>query len=305
MMVILATLLGGALAAIVVGLAVRRWPFADPAAEVSGTVGRKLDRDRRLRFVRARLDPNAATGLALTAASICVILGGVVAGVLFYLVRARVGGLDADTAVAQWAATHASGASTALLRFLTLLGSTAVVIGVGLIVGAIEYRRIRSGSMWVFLILAIGGDLLVVNLIKAGVARARPAIDPLTSFSGSSFPSGHTAAAAVCYSAIALVLSRGRTPRTRAMLAGLAAGIAVAVGMSRMLLGVHWLTDVIAGLAVGWAWFALCAIAVGGRLLEFGAAAHTASGPNGKHDGSPGHTESDSSHEALNAGRFP
>ena len=272
-MVILVTLLGSTLTAIVVGVAVWRWPSADPAAEVSGHVGRKLQRDRGPGFLRARLDPTTLTGLALTVASICVIVGGVVAGILFYLVRSRVGGLDADTAVADWAATHASNASTTLLRALTMLGSTPVVVGVGLVVGVFEYRRIPSRSLWLFLTLAIGGDILVVNLIKAGVARARPAIDPLTSFAGSSFPSGHTAAAAACYSAVALVMSRGRAPRTRAVLAGIAAGIAVAVGMSRMLLGVHWLTDVIAGLAVGWAWSALCAIAVGGRLLTFGAAA--------------------------------
>ena len=60
------------------------------------------------------------------------------------------------------------------------------------------------------------------------------------------------------------------------MLPGLAAGIAVAVAASRVLLDVHWLTDVIAGLALGWAWFAVCAIAFGGRILRFGAAAETA-----------------------------
>jgi undecaprenyl-diphosphatase len=58
-------------------------------------------------------------------------------------------------------------------------------------------------------------------------------------------------------------------------LAGLAAGIAVAVAASRVLLDVHWLSDVIAGLALGWAWFAICGIAFGGRILRFGAAAET------------------------------
>ena len=52
---------------------------------------------------------------------------------------------------------------------------------------------------------------------------------------------------------------------------GIAVAIAVAVASSRVLLGVHWFTDVLAGLALGWAWFALGAIAFGGRLLRFGA----------------------------------
>jgi undecaprenyl-diphosphatase len=60
------------------------------------------------------------------------------------------------------------------------------------------------------------------------------------------------------------------------VIAGLAAGIAVGVAATRVLLDVHWLTDVIAGLSLGWAWFAVCAIAFGGRILRFGAAVEVA-----------------------------
>jgi undecaprenyl-diphosphatase len=57
----------------------------------------------------------------------------------------------------------------------------------------------------------------------------------------------------------------------QSLLAGAAVFVAIAVAASRVLLGVHWLSDVLGGLALGWAWFALCSIAFGGRLLRLGA----------------------------------
>jgi undecaprenyl-diphosphatase len=118
--------------------------------------------------------------------------------------------------------------------------------------------------------VVIIGEVILQNVTKVIVNRDRPNIHRLTGFSSSSFPSGHAMTAAAVFAAIALLVGRGRSPRTKAVLAGAAAGIAVAVATTRVFLGVHWLTDVIAGLAMGWAWFAICSIAFGGRVLSFG-----------------------------------
>lgn len=122
-----------------------------------------------------------------------------------------------------------------------------------------------------FLAVVIAGQSALANAVKWLVDRARPDLDPLGGFSGPSFPSGHATAAAAGFAAFALVLGRRRSGRTKALLAAGAAGVAAAVAATRVLLGVHWLSDVLAGLAMGWAWFAVCSIAFGGRLLRFGA----------------------------------
>jgi undecaprenyl-diphosphatase len=75
---------------------------------------------------------------------------------------------------------------------------------------------------------------------------------------------------------VALVLGSGAPSRTRAFLAGGAAGIAVLVACSRVFLGAHWTSDVIGGLMLGWIWFGLVAVAFGGRVLRLGAPAREA-----------------------------
>jgi membrane-associated phospholipid phosphatase len=150
------------------------------------------------------------------------------------------------------------------------LATTQGVAAIAVVVGAVEWIRVRSRAIPVFLAVVTLGDSLVTNAIKEVVARARPAIDPAAAALGPSFPSGHSSTAAAFFAALALLAGRRRTARTRAALAGAAVGVAVAVACSRVMLDLHWVSDVVAGLALGWGWFAACAIAFGGWLLEFG-----------------------------------
>jgi undecaprenyl-diphosphatase len=271
---VLLVLFGAAiLAGLLATLATRRWPAVDPSrAPVVAAQQTATHPAARRSFLRARIDPDTATGLGLTLALLGIVVGGVVLGVLAFLVRNSDAGVTGlDTSAATWGALHASTVSTFVLRVVTQFGATITITVLVIALSVLEYRRIPSRAMPAYLLAVVIGQLLISNLIKVLVARARPAIDPLAGFTGASFPSGHTTAAASFYAAAALVLGRGRSFRIRTILAGVAVGIAAAVGASRVLLGVHWFTDVLAGLALGWSWFAICSIAFGGRLMRFGA----------------------------------
>ena len=115
------------------------------------------------------------------------------------------------------------------------------------------------------------GEILLVNLTKYVVDRPRPDIAQLTGFSGSSFPSGHAAAAAATFAAVAFLIGRGRShAREGRSSPSLAVAIAVAVATTRVLLGVHWLTDVARRARARLGLVRALSIAFGGRVLRFG-----------------------------------
>jgi undecaprenyl-diphosphatase len=209
--------------------------------------------------------------LALTAALIVLVAGVVAFGLLIWMIRTNIGFAHFDLGAARFAAKHATPASTQALRDLSQLGGAAVLGPLAVVMCLAVVRRDRLVAVATFLLLSVGGQFAVVDLIKWIVDRARPNIDRLTGFSGPSFPSGHAAASAASFAAFALLLGIGRAPRTKATLAAVAVALAVGIASSRVFLGVHWLTDVLGGLAFGWTWFAVCSIAFGGRLLHFGA----------------------------------
>jgi membrane-associated phospholipid phosphatase len=224
-----------------------------------------------LRLVRGRLDPATATGLALTLALGLAIIGGLLIGLLAYLVRTSGTLVDVDNDVGQWGVDNATSWSTEALQLVTELGGTYFVIVALVAVALFEYRRIPNRWVPVFLVTVVAGEIILINTIKEILDRVRPTFNPIAETLGPSFPSGHSGLAAAFYAAAALALARKRSPRTRALLAGGAVAIAVGVACSRVLLGVHWMSDVIAGLAFGWGWFGICAIAFGGRFLVLGA----------------------------------
>jgi membrane-associated phospholipid phosphatase len=232
-----------------------------------------------------RMDPQMLTGLALTAASALLIAGGFVVAVLAYLVRGNSELRSIDSSAADWGNEHATHLSTRLLTWVTDFGDLPLFAVVGVVALAYELRR--SPNRWIvpFVLVVVIGDKLITNVIKELADRARPTLNPIAETLGPSFPSGHSSTAASFYAALALVLARGRSPRTRALLAGAAGGIAVAVASSRVLLDFHWVSDVVAGVMLGWAWFALCAIAFGGRHMRFAEPMEqsvTASGPSAR-----------------------
>jgi undecaprenyl-diphosphatase len=146
-----------------------------------------------------------------------------------------------------------------------------VVVPITVVVAIVAVWRYRSAAVVGFLLFVVGGQFAVADLIKWIVDRTRPNIDRLTGFNGPSFPSGHATTAAATFAAFALLAGMRRSSRAKAAFAAVAVALAVGIACTRVFLGVHWLTDVLAGLALGWAWFALGSIAFGGRLLRFGA----------------------------------
>jgi membrane-associated phospholipid phosphatase len=256
-----------------------RYPREHPATieAVAGLVEQVAAPRTRLRaWLRTRADPASATGLALSFALGLVIAGGCLVAALAYLVRANHALLALDSAAADWGSRHASSFSQRGLELVTQLGDTRAVVALAVALVAVESLRAPSRYLVPFLITVMLGNHWITTAVKDLADRVRPTLNPIAHTLGPSFPSGHSSTAAAFFAAAALILGRRRGPRARTILVGGAVGVAVAVAVSRLLLDVHWASDVVAGLALGWAWFGVCAIAFGGRLLRFGATAEAA-----------------------------
>ena len=194
------------------------------------------------------------SGGALLLVLVAWALGELITGTLAPVV---VDGLDRPTM--RWVAENRHQTLDEAMKATTHLGDRVAVTAVlgAALVAAIVYRSLRWAGF--FLSASVGALLLSVT-IKHLVDRPRPDFDRLVEIGGLSFPSGHATAAAICYGAIALAAVASRT-RPRLLVALVCAVIAVAVAVSRVWIGVHYPTDVAAGLVCGSAWLALAYLA--------------------------------------------
>lgn len=154
-------------------------------------------------------------------------------------------------------AVHDRPALLAVLRVVTLFGGTVVLTLVATAAVAFVATRGRRRLATFLVVTALGGWLLS-SLVKLAVARPRPVVDHevATAF-GKSFPSGHAMSSTVVYGAVLvalLPLVRRRAGRRATVAAALV--VVLAVGSSRLLLGVHFLSDVVGGYVLGLAWLA-------------------------------------------------
>jgi len=147
------------------------------------------------------------------------------------------------------------------VKAVTWLGSGGVlwtVIGAAAIVLALR----RRWRLAIYLLVTGAGALVLDPVLKSLVGRLRPVVaHPVAYGAGNSFPSGHSLGSIVCYGALLVVFLPAARGRWRSTLRIVVAALVAVIGISRVLLGVHYLSDVAGGWAVGIAWLGLTAFA--------------------------------------------
>lgn len=171
--------------------------------------------------------------------------------------------LGFDRAIMQWMRDRAGGpAMRTTMLDITALGGTVVLTLITLAVTGYLVMR-RKAATAGFLLASIVGGAIVSFGLKLIFARPRPdLVEHMVFVDTSSFPSGHAANSAVVYLTLGMLLA-GTQERhgSRIYLMAIAVALTLAIGVSRVYLGVHWPSDVLAGWCVGAVWAGLCGVA--------------------------------------------
>jgi membrane-associated phospholipid phosphatase len=165
----------------------------------------------------------------------------------------------ADAQLSTWLHSHGSPFLTHAMFAITSFGSTRAAALIAVPFGL--YLLWRRRFYWLAAtISSIGGGMLLNRLLKYAFHRPRPFFDdPLLKLTSYSFPSGHTMTATVLYGVLAAYFFAATTDwRRRVLIVFSASFLILLVGLSRMYLGAHYLSDVLGAMAEGLAWLSFC-----------------------------------------------
>lgn len=212
---------------------------------------------RQVLFLQARLASGSLYGAYLTVGIVMLagavwIFGGIAEDVLTNDPLVLI-----DKWLAEWFRVHATPQFTQSMRWVSALASTATVVTLSLTLSVLMlYQR-----LWYWLgalMAAVGGGMGLNMLLKRLFGRERP-LWADAALADSGFPSGHTMMALILYGFVAIYLILLIKSWFARVLITLAAGATVTlVAVSRLYLGAHYLSDVLAAMAAGTAWLALC-----------------------------------------------
>ena len=166
-----------------------------------------------------------------------------------------------DDAVLRWIAERQDPTLRQVMLEITALGTGTVVLAI-VAVSSVFLWLTRHKFSAALLLIATSGGILLNNLLKIGFGRPRPQVfDWGTEVVSLSFPSGHAMSSAVVYGTVAYLAARLQRKRAhRVVLLTVAAILIILIGISRLYLGVHYPSDVIAGIIIGLAWAAFCMV---------------------------------------------
>lgn len=206
--------------------------------------------------LRRRLDPAERYGLRLTLFAVAFLLVAIPFGWLLSQVEHHGSLVRLDTSAARrlhdWV-RHAPAAVT-VLKGISLVGSP---VWFYLLVAPASLYLWRRGlpRLALFLVVTTLSGGLLDTVVKRVVNRPRPLlVAPVATAHGRSFPSGHAMSSVIAYGALLLVFLPVVARRWRPAAVAGAAVLVVAIGFSRLALGVHYLSDVLGGYVLGMAW---------------------------------------------------
>jgi membrane-associated phospholipid phosphatase len=218
---------------------------------------------RFIRFLQNRLSPQGYMGLHLTVGLIVIVL----ASWWFSEIAEDLGPNEwmvaFDQRVTHWFALHAAPQLTTLARIITFFGSVGFLATASILAVLIFIRQRAWDRLWALALAMIGGSLLNI-LLKHLFHRQRPLLEnPLVTLKSFGFPSGHTMGATLFYELLALFLAQSIRGWSRHVLVFIIAFLIVSlIGVSRIYLGAHYLSDVLAAIAAGIVWLAISWTAV-------------------------------------------